>query len=76
MKNRARYERGCSEGCTHLSDEMDLTVLQAFLTAIGDRNHRAVLALEHMFAPVLDGAVSTLLGVLMLAGSEFDFIVR
>lgn len=51
-------------------------VLQAFLTAIGDRHKRAVLALEHMFAPVLDGAFSTLLGVLMLAGSEFDFIVR
>ena len=50
--------------------------LQAFLTAIGDRNKRALLALEHMFAPVLDGAFSTLLGVLMLAGSEFDFIVR
>lgn len=50
--------------------------VQAFLTAIGDKNHRAMLALEHMFAPVLDGAVSTLLGVLMLAGSEFDFIVR
>uniref|UniRef100_A0AAR2JVB2 SSD domain-containing protein n=1 Tax=Pygocentrus nattereri TaxID=42514 RepID=A0AAR2JVB2_PYGNA len=50
--------------------------LYAFLTAIGDRNKRAVLALEHMFAPVLDGAFSTLLGVLMLAGSEFDFIVR
>lgn len=49
---------------------------QAFLTAIGDRTRRAVLALEHMFAPVLDGAFSTLLGVLMLAGSEFDFIVR
>lgn len=49
---------------------------QAFLTAIGDRNKRAILALEHMFAPVLDGAFSTLLGVLMLAGSEFDFIVR
>ncbi|KAL7985141.1 hypothetical protein Chor_003711 [Crotalus horridus] len=30
----------------------------------------------HMFAPVMDGAVSTLLGVLMLAGSEFDFILR
>lgn len=29
-----------------------------------------------MFAPVMDGAVSTLLGVLMLAGSEFDFILR
>lgn len=64
------------EACVHLSNEMDLIVLQAFLTAIGDRNRRAVLALEHMFAPVLDGAVSTLLGVLMLAGSEFDFIVR
>ncbi|KAJ7412271.1 hypothetical protein BTVI_46991 [Pitangus sulphuratus] len=48
---------------------------QAFLTAVGDKNRRAVLALEHMFAPVLDGAVSTLFGVLMLAGSEFDFIV-
>lgn len=53
-----------------------LCASQAFLTAIGDRHKRAVLALEHMFAPVLDGAFSTLLGVLMLAGSEFDFIVR
>ena len=35
-----------------------------------------VLALEHMFAPVLHGACSTLLGVLMLAFSQFDFIVR
>ncbi|NWY04230.1 PTC1 protein, partial [Nothoprocta ornata] len=56
--------------------EFTVHVALAFLTAIGDRNRRAVLALEHMFAPVLDGAVSTLLGVLMLAGSEFDFIVR
>ncbi|NXU97011.1 PTC1 protein, partial [Cettia cetti] len=56
--------------------EFTVHVALAFLTAMGDRNHRAVLALEHMFAPVLDGAVSTLLGVLMLAGSEFDFIVR
>ncbi|KAJ8790064.1 hypothetical protein J1605_021502 [Eschrichtius robustus] len=55
--------------------EFTVHVALAFLTAIGDKNRRAVLALEHMFAPVLDGAVSTLLGVLMLAGSEFDFIV-
>uniref|UniRef100_A0A673YFY2 Patched 1 n=1 Tax=Salmo trutta TaxID=8032 RepID=A0A673YFY2_SALTR len=54
--------------------EFTVHVALAFLTAIGDRNRRAVLALEHMFAPVLDGAFSTLLGVLMLAGSEFDFI--
>ncbi|XP_066499783.1 protein patched homolog 1 isoform X2 [Hoplias malabaricus] len=56
--------------------EFTVHVALAFLTAIGDRNKRAVLALEYMFAPVLDGAFSTLLGVLMLAGSEFDFIVR
>uniref|UniRef100_A0A672RR63 Patched 1 n=1 Tax=Sinocyclocheilus grahami TaxID=75366 RepID=A0A672RR63_SINGR len=56
--------------------EFTVHVALAFLTAIGDRNKRAILALEHMFAPVLDGAFSTLLGVLMLAGSEFDFIVR
>uniref|UniRef100_A0A672LCT4 Patched 1 n=1 Tax=Sinocyclocheilus grahami TaxID=75366 RepID=A0A672LCT4_SINGR len=48
--------------------------MEHFPPSIGDRNKRAVLALEHMFAPVLDGAFSTLLGVLMLAGSEFDFI--
>uniref|UniRef100_A0A665X622 SSD domain-containing protein n=1 Tax=Echeneis naucrates TaxID=173247 RepID=A0A665X622_ECHNA len=55
--------------------EFTVHVALAFLTAIGDRHKRALLALEHMFAPVLDGAFSTLLGVLMLAGSEFDFIV-
>uniref|UniRef100_A0A7N6ADU0 SSD domain-containing protein n=1 Tax=Anabas testudineus TaxID=64144 RepID=A0A7N6ADU0_ANATE len=48
--------------------EFTVHVALAFLTAIGDRHKRAVLALEHMFAPVLDGAFSTLLGVLMLAG--------
>ncbi|KAF4796003.1 hypothetical protein TURU_088131 [Turdus rufiventris] len=55
---------------------VDGKTLLAFLTAVGDKNRRAVLALELMFAPVLDGAVSTLFGVLMLAGLEFDFISR
>lgn len=49
--------------------------LQAFLTAVGDRKNRIVLALEHTMAPVLDGGISTLLGVLMLAGAEFLFII-
>lgn len=52
------------------------SLLKGFLTAIGDRNTRSAVAMEHMFAPVIDGAISTLLGVLMLAGSEFDFIMR
>lgn len=33
-------------------------------------------AIEQVFSPVMDGAVSTFLGVVMLAGSDFDFIVR
>ncbi|KAG5847681.1 hypothetical protein ANANG_G00128760 [Anguilla anguilla] len=56
--------------------EFTVHVALGFLTAIGNRNLRSVVALEHMFAPVMDGAISTLLGVLMLAGSEFDFIMR
>ncbi|XP_049602871.1 protein patched homolog 1 isoform X2 [Syngnathus scovelli] len=56
--------------------EFTVHIALGFLTAIGSRNKRSAVALEHMFAPVVDGAVSTLLGVLMLAGSEFDFIMR
>ncbi|KAL7879822.1 hypothetical protein SRHO_G00020760 [Serrasalmus rhombeus] len=56
--------------------EFTVHIALGFLTAIGDRNTRSAVALEHMFAPVMDGAISTLLGVLMLAGSEFDFIMR
>ncbi|KAJ8357652.1 hypothetical protein SKAU_G00204460 [Synaphobranchus kaupii] len=56
--------------------EFTVHVALGFLTAIGNRNLRSMVALEHMFAPVMDGAISTLLGVLMLAGSEFDFIMR
>ena len=51
-------------------------MLQGFLTSIGSRNRRMRLSLEHVFAPVVNGAVSTLLGVVMLAGAEFEFIVK
>ncbi|XP_049784398.1 protein patched [Schistocerca cancellata] len=47
-----------------------------FVTCIGSRERRTKLALEYMLAPVVHGAFATLLGVLMLAFSEFDFIVR
>uniref|UniRef100_A0AAQ4PVM9 SSD domain-containing protein n=1 Tax=Gasterosteus aculeatus aculeatus TaxID=481459 RepID=A0AAQ4PVM9_GASAC len=56
--------------------EFTVHIALGFLTAIGNRNKRSAVALEHMFAPVVDGAISTLLGVVMLAGSEFDFIMR
>nr|WJJ61139.1 Patched [Patiria miniata] len=55
--------------------EFTLHTCYAFLTTIGDRNKRVTMALGHTFSPVVDGALSTLLGVVMLAGSEFDFIV-
>nr|XP_045006533.1 protein patched homolog 2 isoform X3 [Jaculus jaculus] len=51
-------------------------LLIGFLTTQGSRNLRAARALEYTFAPVTDGAISTLLGLLMLVGSSFDFIVR
>ncbi|XP_047728409.1 protein patched homolog 2 isoform X5 [Prionailurus viverrinus] len=56
--------------------EFTVHVALGFLTTQGSRNLRAACALEHTFAPVTDGAVSTLLGLLMLAGSNFDFIIR
>ncbi len=34
------------------------------------------MTMEHMFAPVVHGAVTTFLGVIMLCGAEFDFIVK
>uniref|UniRef100_A0A674PAP5 Patched 2 n=1 Tax=Takifugu rubripes TaxID=31033 RepID=A0A674PAP5_TAKRU len=46
--------------------EFTVHIAMGFLTATGTRDQRAAAALEHMFAPVFDGAVSTLLGVLML----------
>ena len=46
------------------------------MQVVGDRNQRMQKAIEHVFVPIVDGAISTLLGVVMLAGSEFEFIVR
>lgn len=34
------------------------------------------MSLDHMFAPVVHGAISTLLGIVMLAGAEFQFVVK
>ncbi|GAB1608434.1 protein patched homolog 1-like [Argonauta hians] len=47
-----------------------------FLTSVGSRNRRMLVALEHTFAPVVHGGISTLLGIIMLIGAEFDFIIK
>ncbi len=56
--------------------DFTLHVLVGFVTSIGGRNRRTHLAIELMFAPVVHGAVSTLLSIAMLAFSDFDFIVQ
>ncbi|KRZ03809.1 Protein patched -like protein 1 [Trichinella zimbabwensis] len=48
----------------------------SFLTALGSRDQRVRMAVDHMFVPVLHGGLSTLLGLIMLAFSEFEFIVH
>ncbi|RWS17150.1 protein patched-like protein, partial [Dinothrombium tinctorium] len=48
----------------------------SFLTAIGSKNRRMGMALEHMFSPLTHGIISTMFGVAILAFSEFDFIIR
>ena len=59
-----------------LGVEFSLHILLSYVGSLGDRSRRTELALEHMLAPVTHGAVSTLLGVAMLAFSQFDFIFR
>ena len=56
--------------------DFTLHILIGFVTSIGGRNRRTQMALELMFAPVVHGAVSTLLSIFMLAFSDFDFIVQ
>ncbi|KAK3091489.1 hypothetical protein FSP39_020198 [Pinctada imbricata] len=56
--------------------EFTVHVSVAFLTAIGSRNKRTTVSIQHTFAPVIHGAISTLLGIVMLVGAEFEFIVK
>ncbi|KAI6242632.1 Protein patched-like protein 1 [Aphelenchoides fujianensis] len=55
--------------------EFTAHVVLAFLITPGTRNERMATAVDQTFVPVLHGAVSTLLGILMLGFSEFDFVV-
>lgn len=56
--------------------EFTAHVVLAFLTSLGTRNERMASCLEHMFVPVIHGGLSTLLGIIMLAFSEFDFVIK
>ncbi|XP_071455100.1 protein patched [Hetaerina americana] len=59
-----------------LSARIFLQVSLGFVTSVGGKDRRAQLALEGVLAPVAHGAITTLLGISLLAFSEFDFIVK
>lgn len=56
--------------------EFTIHVMTSFITSIGNRQLRTKRSLSFMFAPIVHGAISTLLGIIMLAASQFDFIFR
>merc|ERR1711865_198070 len=56
--------------------EFTAHIILAFLLAEGTRADRMEAALDHMFVPTIDGTVSTILGIIMLAFSDFEFIVK
>ncbi|KAL6736819.1 hypothetical protein Aduo_007125 [Ancylostoma duodenale] len=56
--------------------EFTAHVVLAFLTSLGTVDDRLDSCLQHMFVPVFHGAISTLLGIVMLVFSEFDFVIK
>uniref|UniRef100_A0A0N5AYX8 SSD domain-containing protein n=1 Tax=Syphacia muris TaxID=451379 RepID=A0A0N5AYX8_9BILA len=56
--------------------EFTAHVVLAFLTSMGTKDERMAACMEHMFVPVIHGGISTLLGIVMLAFSEFEFVVK
>ncbi|VDD89840.1 unnamed protein product [Enterobius vermicularis] len=56
--------------------EFTAHVVLAFLTSLGTRNDRMGACIDRVFVPVIHGALSTLLGIVMLAFSEFEFVIK
>jgi patched 1 protein len=56
--------------------EFTAHVVFAFLTALGTRDERMASCIDQVFVPVIHGALSTLLGIIMLGFSEFEFVVK
>uniref|UniRef100_F1KQC5 Protein patched 1 n=1 Tax=Ascaris suum TaxID=6253 RepID=F1KQC5_ASCSU len=56
--------------------EFTAHVVLAFLTSLGTKDERMAACMDHMFVPVIHGGLSTLLGIVMLAFSEFEFVVK
>jgi len=51
-------------------------ISMGYMNSPGTRTERVIAALDLMFAPTVDGAILTFLGVLCLSASPFPFIVK
>ncbi|VDM61959.1 unnamed protein product [Angiostrongylus costaricensis] len=56
--------------------EFTAHVVLSYLTSLGTRSERTSSAIDRVFVPVIHGALSTLLGIIMLGFSEFEFVVK
>lgn len=56
--------------------EFTAHVVLAFLTSLGTRDDRMAACINRVFVPVIHGALSTLLGIIMLGFSEFEFVFK
>jgi hypothetical protein len=61
---------------TGVAVEYTAYIAVSFVNGVGTGNERSTHALMLMLAPVIDGAVTMFLGVVMLAASPFVFIVK
>lgn len=59
-----------------LGVEFTAHVVFCFLTSLGTRDQRMCACIDRVFVPVIHGASSTLLGIFMLAFSEFEFVFK
>lgn len=50
--------------------------MQGFITSVGNRDRRVRLALQSSFAPVVHATLTSLVAVIMLSTSPFEFIVH
>lgn len=55
---------------------MQFLIVENFLAQSLENSSLIANFQEHMFIPVIHGGLSTLLGIVMLAFSEFDFVVK
>ena len=60
--------------CVGVGVEFTAHITLSFMLSSGSKDDRVGHALDHMFAPTIDGSISTALGILMLGAADTEFI--